>query len=57
MLIAYTGDKITGYTEALEFSPATPAIPEPPVWGMLLTGFAGLGLLGYRKTRGDNASA
>ena len=33
------------------------AIPEPSTWAMMLLGFAGLGLLGYRKTRSDNALA
>jgi hypothetical protein len=30
---------------------ATPTVPEPSTWGMLLLGFAGLGLAGYRQTR------
>ena len=32
-------------------------VPEPSTWAMLLLGFAGLGFLGYRKTRSDNALA
>ena len=34
-----------------------PAVPEPSTWAMLLLGFAGLGYVGYRKTRSDNALA
>jgi hypothetical protein len=32
-------------------------VPEPTAWAMLLIGFGLLGLLGYRKTRSDNALA
>ena len=32
------------------------AIPEPSTWGMLLIGFAGLGLAGYRKARPARAA-
>jgi hypothetical protein len=45
---------VTGYTEALEFAPASsvgPTIPEPSTWLMGLIGFGLMGLLGYRKTR------
>jgi PEP-CTERM motif len=41
---------VNGFTEALEFSPVTPAVPEPSTWAMMLAGFAGLGFLGYRQT-------
>jgi hypothetical protein len=36
----------------LNFSgtPITPGVPEPSTWAMMLAGFAGLGLLGYRQT-------
>jgi hypothetical protein len=30
---------------------ATPTVPEPSTWVMLLLGFAGLGLAGYQETR------
>ena len=33
------------------------AVPEPSTCAMMLLGFVGLGLLGYRKTRSDNALA
>jgi hypothetical protein len=35
----------------------TSGVPEPSTWAMLLTGFGFFGLLGYRKTRSDNALA
>ncbi len=31
------------------------AVPETPVWAMLLAGFAGIGLAGYRKAKGGRA--
>ena len=30
----------------------TSAVTEPPTWAMMLVGFAGLGLAGYRKWKG-----
>ena len=30
---------------------ATPTIPEPSTWAMMLLGFAGLAFVGYRGTR------
>jgi PEP-CTERM motif len=33
------------------------AVPEPSTWAMLLVGFAGLGFVGYRQTRGRSESA
>jgi hypothetical protein len=32
-------------------------VPEPSTWAMMALGFGLLGLLGYRKTRSDNALA
>ena len=39
------------------FTATTTTIPEPSTWAMMALGFAGLGFLGYRKTRSDNALA
>jgi hypothetical protein len=36
---------------------AAAAVPEPSTWAMMALGFGLLGLLGYRKTRSDNALA
>jgi PEP-CTERM motif len=32
-------------------------VPEPSTWAMMLLGFAGLGLVGYRQTRGAKPQA
>jgi PEP-CTERM motif len=42
--------QVNGFTQALEFAPATAAVPEPSTWAMMFLGFAGLGFLGYRQT-------
>jgi hypothetical protein len=42
--------QVNGFTQALEFAPATAAVPEPWTWAMMFLGFAGLGFLGYRQT-------
>jgi hypothetical protein len=36
---------------------ASPAVPEPSTWAMMLVGFATLGLAGYRKAKGNALSA
>ena len=33
-----------------------PPVPEPSTWAMLLLGFAGLGVIGYRRTRGASGT-
>jgi hypothetical protein len=35
--------------DGLSFSPVAAAVPEPSTWAMLLIGFAGIGLLAYRR--------
>jgi hypothetical protein len=49
--------QVNGFTEALEFSPVTPAVPEPSTWAMMLAGFAGLGFMGWRGSRKTAALA
>jgi hypothetical protein len=34
---------------AYDFSPVTPAVPEPSTWAMMLLGFAGIGYMAYRR--------
>ncbi len=41
---------VNGYTQALEFQPQTPTVPEPSTWAMMLLGFAGLSFAGYRAS-------
>jgi PEP-CTERM motif-containing protein len=43
--------QVNGFTQALEFAPVTPAVPEASTWAMMLAGFAGLGLAGWRGSR------
>jgi hypothetical protein len=47
--------QVNGFTQALEFAPETPAVPEASTWAMLLAGFAGLGYMGWRGTRNTAA--
>jgi hypothetical protein len=35
----------------------TGTIPEPSTWAMMLTGFAGLGFVGYRKAKRKGIAA
>jgi len=35
----------------------TPTIPEPSTWAMLLLGFAGLGYVGFRRSKKDSVAA
>jgi hypothetical protein len=49
--------QVNGFTEALEFSPVTPAVPEASTWAMMLAGFAGLGFMGWRGSRKTAALA
>jgi hypothetical protein len=46
-----------GPGSVISVSGTNSTIPEPSTWVMMALGFAGLGFLGYRKTRSDNALA
>jgi hypothetical protein len=48
---------VNGYTQALEFAPQTPAVPEPSTWAMMFMGFAGLGVAGHRRAQRARAAA
>jgi hypothetical protein len=50
------GDRFTEFKQ-IEFSFATPVIPEPSTWAMMLVGFVGLGYAGYRRAREPRAAA
>jgi hypothetical protein len=43
-------------TDAGTFDAKTMSTPEPSTWAMMLFGFAGLGLIGYRQTRKRQAA-
>jgi hypothetical protein len=46
-----------GPGNVISVSGSNSTIPEPSTWVMMALGFAGLGFLGYRKTRSGNALA
>jgi hypothetical protein len=39
------------------FSPQITAVPEPSTWAMMILGFAGVGLMAYRRSRKDQGLA
>jgi hypothetical protein len=41
----------------LTLSPITPGVPEPSTWAMMILGFAGLGVMTYRKRKTSGFSA
>ena len=47
-ILVYVG-KVGPYTNVETSQPPPPPVPEPSTWAMMLLGFAGLGLLGYRR--------
>jgi hypothetical protein len=55
-----TGSSTDLFTPTKDFALAgfqgfTPVIPEPSTWAMLLLGFAGVGLVGYRRSKRGRA--
>jgi hypothetical protein len=47
-----SGSTAQGFVDNLSVtSSATPAVPEPSIWAMMLIGFAGLGYVGSRQTK------
>ena len=54
---AYFGFIATPQAAAINMTPAAVvAAPEPSTWAMLLSGFAGLGLVGYGKARSETSA-
>jgi len=47
---------LTGGAEYVAFLTVTSGVPEPSTWAMMALGFAGLGFVGYRKTKKDAAA-
>jgi hypothetical protein len=43
----------------VQFSGAglVPSIPEPSTWAMMMVGFAGLGYVGFRRSKKDRLAA
>jgi hypothetical protein len=50
-----TGGESFKEFKQIEFASATPSIPEPSTWAMMLIGFAGLALAGYRRAKAGHA--
>jgi PEP-CTERM motif len=42
---------------SVDVTPVSPGVPEPSTWVMMLLGFAGLGVAGYRASRNNVALA
>ena len=57
MIIDATQSGGPGNVISVSGSNSSSTIPEPSTWVMMALGFAGLGFLGYRKTRRENALA
>jgi hypothetical protein len=54
-LVSSTPDGATFAVDNIVLSSAS-VIPEPSTWAMMLLGFAGLGFVGYRRTRAGHAT-
>jgi hypothetical protein len=50
-LSAFTQVSFSSTRDAFEFSLGATGVPEPSTWAMMLVGFAGLGLVGWRAQR------
>ena len=46
----FYNDLTNGGAGSVTVTPITGSTPEPATWAMMLAGFAGLGILGYRRT-------
>ena len=57
-LVTATNDGVPGqFLFQVRGGVVVPQVPEPSTWAMMLLGFAGIGFVGYRKTRRGNALA
>jgi hypothetical protein len=51
-----TGTSVTGEADPIAFSSSPSAVPEPSTWILMLSGFAGVGFMVYRRKRDDSVS-
>jgi hypothetical protein len=47
----------SGSADLLVSDPVIAAVPEPSTWAMMILGFAGIGFMGYRRSRKDQSLA
>jgi PEP-CTERM motif len=55
--MSFNGGPVSGFAAQYLALPEGSTVPEPSTWAMLLIGFAGLGIAGWRSSRGSKRAA